>query len=425
MDQCCYSQSHHSYCTSWIQLFCSSYSEVLQEFDVHNEALATWVLSVYVLGFAIGPFIFAPSSELYGRMPVYHGCNLLYICFSVGAALAPNMAALIVFRLFQGTFGSAALTNGGGTISDIMPAEKRGSAMSIWAIGPLLGLYGPSVIDLELTRWQVQSSHQFAVVSCQRQLVGDGLCGFLQWHWSDCNLGSRFHARDLCSSTSREEDSKTAKRDRKYEPHVKARQWTRTEREIQRAIYRPSKLLFLSPICTFIAIYFAITYGVLYLLFSTFTFVFEDTYHFSQSIVGLTFIGIGAGSFTGLFILGMISDPLMKRLAAKHSNGELKPEYRLPPMIITSPLLPIGMFIYGWTAQYGVHWIVPLIGTFLVGISLISVFMCVSTYVVDAYTKYAASAMAANTFLRSIFGAVFHSLRFRCTTLLVLVGETV
>ena len=130
--------------------FAPAIPEVLQEFDVHNEALATWVLSVYVLGFALGPFIFAPSSELYGRMPVYHGCNFLYICFSVGAALAPNMAALIVFRLFQGTFGSAALTNGGGTISDIMPAEKRGSAMSIWAIGPLLGLYNSLGIDLEL-----------------------------------------------------------------------------------------------------------------------------------------------------------------------------------------------------------------------------------------------------------------------------------
>lgn len=175
----------------------------------------------------------------------------------------------------------------------------------------------------------------------------------------------------------------------------------------QRAIVRPAKLLFLSPICTFMSIYLAITYGVLYLLFSSFTFVFEETYGFSQSIVGLTFLGIGIGTMLGLFILGAVSDPLIKRLAAKHSNGELKPEYRLPPMMYSAPLLPAGLFLYGWTAQYHTHWIAPLIGTFIVGFPLIAVFMCITTYTVDAYTRYAASAMAANTVLRSIFGAVF------------------
>jgi hypothetical protein len=30
--------------------------------------------------------------------------------------------------------------------------------------------------------------------------------------------------------------------------------------------------------------------------------------------------------------------------------------------------LPVGLVIYGWTAQYHVHWIVPIIGTFFIGV---------------------------------------------------------
>ena len=71
------------------------------------------------------------------------------------------------------------------------------------------------------------------------------------------------------------------------------------------------------------------------------------------------------------------------------------------------PFIPIGLFIYGWTAQYEVHWFVPIIGTTFVGVGLIACFMCINTYLVDSFTLYAASAMAANTILRSIFGGCF------------------
>lgn len=131
----------------------------------------------------------------------------------------------------------------------------------------------------------------------------------------------------------------------------------------------------------------------------------------------------------GLVVLGGTSDRIVKRLAAKN-NGNLQPEFRLPPLMYAGPLIPIGLFIYGWTAQYEIHWAVPLFGTLLVGVgsvspqdkrltssharangslpnSLIAAFMCINTYLVDAFTIYAASAIAANTVLRSIFGSVF------------------
>ncbi len=175
----------------------------------------------------------------------------------------------------------------------------------------------------------------------------------------------------------------------------------------KRSLLRPMKLMFLSLICALMSLYLAIVYGIMYLLFTTFTFVFEENYGFSQSIVGLVYIGLGIGMLTGLAVLGSTSDRIMKALAAKHSEGKLKPEYRLPLLIYAGPFIPVGLFIYGWTAQYHVQWAVPLFGTMLVGVGLLAAFMCLNTYLVDAFERYAASAMAANTILRSVFGALF------------------
>jgi MFS family permease len=181
-----------------------------------------------------------------------------------------------------------------------------------------------------------------------------------------------------------------------------------TPREVfLRAIVRPMKLMFLSPICALMSLYMAVVYGILYLLFTTFTFVFEDNYGFSEATVGLVYIGMGIGMLVGLALLGFSSDRLMKHLANKHNNGVLKPEYRLPPLMFGAPFIPAGLFLYGWTAQYDVHWAVPILGTLFVGIGLIAAFMAINTYLVDTFTLYAASAMAANTVLRSILGACF------------------
>jgi hypothetical protein len=98
-----------------------------------------------------------------------------------------------------------------------------------------------------------------------------------------------------------------------------------TRTRVARAIVRPLKMLLFSPMILLMALYYAVVYGILYLLYTTFTFVFEQEYHFSPSNVGLTYIASGIGMFIGLFIIGGSSDRLLKKLAAKH-GGELKPE---------------------------------------------------------------------------------------------------
>lgn len=143
-----------------------------------------------------------------------------------------------------------------------------------------------------------------------------------------------------------------------------------------RSIVRPSKMLLFSPIVFILSFYMAVVYGYLYLLFTTMTGVFENTYHFSQGSVGLAYIGIGVGMFGGLFITGATSDVILKHLKTKN-GGVAKPEFRLPPMMPAAFMIPVGLFIYGWTAKFGVHWIVPIIGTSFVGLGLITTFVSI------------------------------------------------
>ena len=110
-------------------------------------------------------------------------------------------------------------------------------------------------------------------------------------------------------------------------------------------------MLILSPIVLALSVQMAIVYGYLYLLFTTLTNVFEDNYHFSQGTVGLTYLGVGIGSLVGVFAFGIASDRLMKK---KSALGEMKPEYRLPPMIPGSFAIPAGCECFADDARYGI-----------------------------------------------------------------------
>lgn len=112
---------------------------ILRDFHSSSATLGSFVVSIYILGYALGPLIVAPVSEIYGRLPVYHACNAMFVAWTLACAFAPNLGALLVFRFFQGAVGVCALTIGSGTISDLIPNETRGKFMSVYSIGPLLG----------------------------------------------------------------------------------------------------------------------------------------------------------------------------------------------------------------------------------------------------------------------------------------------
>lgn len=118
--------------------------EIMAEFNNSSTEASTFVVSIFVLGFAFGPLLMAPLSEIYGRTPVYHICNSLFVLFMVGCALSQNVGMLMAFRFLSGFVGVAVVTCGSGSIADMVPAEQRGGAMAVWSIGPMLGpVVGP------------------------------------------------------------------------------------------------------------------------------------------------------------------------------------------------------------------------------------------------------------------------------------------
>ncbi|PNY23174.1 transporter [Tolypocladium capitatum] len=171
------------------------------------------------------------------------------------------------------------------------------------------------------------------------------------------------------------------------------------------AIIRPSKMLIFSPIVFLLSLYMFIVYGYLYLIFTAMPGLFEHNYGFTTSQVGLSYLGIGTGSALGLLVAGAASDRIVESLRKKH-GGVFKPEFRLPLMVIAGTLVPVGLFWFGWTAKTHQHWILPIVGTSLLGFGMTLAFMAISTYLVDAFEVFAASAVAASTVLRSLGGAV-------------------
>ena len=111
------------------------------------------------------------------------------------------------------------------------------------------------------------------------------------------------------------------------------------------------------------------------------------------------------GNISGLVFYGLVSDRYLKHKAAR--SGIAKPEFRLPPMLVGAITLPAGFFIYGWTANYHIHWIVPLIGTALIGCSVVLTIVPTENYLVDVYNVYSTPAVAAGVILRAILGALF------------------
>ena len=180
-----------------------------------------------------------------------------------------------------------------------------------------------------------------------------------------------------------------------------------TPRELfKQSIIRPLKMLICCPIVTIMCTYVAILYGILYLLFATYSFVFSQVYGFSTSASGLVFIPGGIGTLLGLFYVANFSDRTLKNRAA--AGKPITPEDRLPP-IITVPgslALPIGLFVYGWSVEAHAHWIIPQLGTAVTGFGSICIFIGIQTYLVDAFVEYAASVTGANAVLRGMAGAL-------------------
>ncbi|KAL6917362.1 hypothetical protein FSHL1_008792 [Fusarium sambucinum] len=373
-------------------MFAPGVPDIMREFETSNRNVATFVVSVYVLGFAFGPLLAAPLSEIYGRAIIFNISNVLFLIMTVATALSQNMPMLIVFRFLMGFFGSTPITNGSGTISDIFPVQERGKAMAVWAMGPLLGpcigpLAGGYMIEAIGWRWV------FWLIA-----ILTGFMGTL------CYFGApETYATILLRKKVNKLKKETGNQDL-YS--VLDTVGVTAKQRFRSAIIRPMKLLTTHLPVFILSLYVAMVYGVLYLMFSTFSFVFAMQYGFGTGTIGLAYLPTGIGMLLGTMIFGGLTDVVVKKKIAQ--NGKTVPEDRLQIwMTMPSGLLIVAsLFWYGWSTEQHTHWIVPMIGVALFCFGLMGIMMCLQTYLVDAYISYAASVVAAQTVLRSLAGAL-------------------
>lgn len=120
-------------------MFAPGADELAAEFGITNTVVIALTVTISVLGFSLGPLVFAPLSEVYGRLPIYHVCSCIFVGFTIGLARSTNVAMFLVFRFICGCAASAFMTCGGGTIADLVEPEERGAATAVFTAGPLLG----------------------------------------------------------------------------------------------------------------------------------------------------------------------------------------------------------------------------------------------------------------------------------------------
>jgi multidrug resistance protein len=363
------------------------------DFSNTSIILGSLPVSIYLLGYAAGPLVLAGLSEIYGRHIILVFSNIFFCVWQIGCALAPSLDGLIVFRLLAGIGGSACLVLGGGIIADLFPVERRGFALSIWTLGPLVGpslgpLAGAFIAQSIGWRWA------FWIVLIPAAIATGVMAVFSEETNHRVLIGRKI--KKLEKEMNRT-DLKSCY-DLPNAPPVDRRTI------MKNGLLRPLKMLALAPVLFTLSMYVAFAYGVLYLLFNTIPMVFQEGYGFTIGETGLVYIPLGLGYCIGLFIFSYTSDATIVRLT-KANNDVYEPEMRLLHCIYFALLLPITFFWYGWATDKQVHWIVPIIGLVPFGIGIVGIWQPIQAYIIDAYGHYAASGLAAFTVLRSLVAA--------------------
>ena len=349
-------------------------------------------LSAFLLAFAVGPLFLGPLSEIFGRRIILQLSNLFYFIFNLACGFSQNLPEIIAFRFLSGLGGSAPLGIGGGVLGDIWLPQERGRAMALYSLMPLLGpaigpIAGGFIAQYTTWRWVFWST---SIAAMLVQALG---MFYLQETYAATLLDRK--KKELIKITGNKElHTEFDTPNRKFSAHIGT------------AFKRPFKLLLTQPIVQILSLYIGFVYGVLYLVLATFPLLWTQIYEEKIAIAGLNYISLGLGFFLGTQIAAKTADRIYKHLKAK--NGDVgRSEFRVPLMFPGAVMVPIGLLIYGWSAQYKVFWLVPNIGTAIFAAGNQLVFQNCQTYIVDAYTRYAASAIAATTLFRSLGGFAF------------------
>ncbi|KAF3057434.1 hypothetical protein GL218_06174 [Daldinia childiae] len=356
-----------------------------------DEEEAQIFLSIFVLAFAFGPMVLSPLAEVFGRRPVWMLSSCFYILWNTVAGFSQTSGLLIASRILSGIGASAEFAISNPVLADTWIPAERGTSFAISTFIPLLGpALGPIIggavsqsIGWRWTFWILSIYDGFLVI----------VAFFVFSETYEVILLNR-RAAKLRKSTGNP-----------YYTATQAASETLRSR-LSVSLTRPLRLLITQPILQVVAIFLAYNFGMLYLVLSTFATLWIERYGQSETQSGLNYIALVIGYTIAAQAGGRVMDRMWAYLKSKAGNNTA-PEYRVPLMIPGAVLIPLGLLIYGWTAEKHLPWIVPDIGIAILGCGIINNTQSMQAYVMDAYRQYVASASAASQFLRSIAGFAF------------------
>ncbi|KAI3610705.1 mfs multidrug [Moniliophthora roreri] len=331
---------------------------------VSGSILENMSLSIFVLAYALGPLIWGPLSELFGRLIILQISNIWFLIFNTLCGFARTPTQIIVFRFLAGFGGAAPQSLGGGVVGDLWSPEERGMAMAFSSLGWTL--------NWTTTRWVDRPEKPLAM----------GILIFLR----------ETYAPELLKRKARLLRKESGKPNIRSCFEVPDRHWTTV---MGCGITKPLVFLGTEPIVQVFALYMAVLYGVLYLSLTTFVKVYTDQYGENSGVAGMHYLAIALGSTVGGQVGARVLNKIYRVMKAKNS-GVGTPEMRLPLLMVSATTLPIGLLIYGWTSNARAFWLVPG-----------GNWTCVQTYLVDNYALHAASAIAGVSSFRAFAGFGF------------------
>ncbi|SMQ49441.1 unnamed protein product [Zymoseptoria tritici ST99CH_3D7] len=373
-------------------VFSSATMVTAMQFGVSEEVMILG-LALFVLGFAFGPIVWGPISELYGRrIPLFTG-YFIFAIFQIPVAVATNLQTIFVCRFFGGFFASAPLAVVGGALADFFDPVNRGVALTIFGsatfIGPTLGPIMGGFITMSHLGWRWTQWITMIMAALF------GTIGFI--------IIPETYAPVLLQRRAKKLRYKT----RNWAIHAPADEKQIDLKQIgEQYMLRPFKMLALEPILVLVTLYMSLIYGIIYLFFEAFPITFQQQRGYNLGVGSLPFLAVLIGVLCGCGIIATMTKTRFAR-KLKENNGTVVPEERLLPMIIGGALLPIGLFWFAWCSSPNITPWPQIIAAAPIGAGVMMVFLQGLNYIIDVYKWNANSAIAANTFFRSWVGAGF------------------
>lgn len=371
-------------------MFSSGTQQIVEIYHV-IPVVAILGLTLYVLGFAASPVVYAPLSELYGRRGILIIASFGFTLFQFAVATAKDLQTIMICRFFGGFIGAAPLAVVPACFADVFDTNVRGKAIALFSLGVFVGpilspVMGSYIAQRTTWRWLEY------VVGCFAGGLLVALVFFLEETHHPIILVNK--AKEMRKASGN------------WGIRAAHESVELSLKEVaQKTVTRPIIMLFTEPILLVITIYNSFVYGILYLLLEAYPIVFVEGYGFITN-GELPYLALIIGMFVCAAYIWYLDNDYLRRFKKK---GGLVPEARLIAMVGAGVIFPIGILWFCWTGNYPhkIHWMCPTVAGSFIGFGLMGIFLPCLNYIIESYLPMAASAVAANTFMRSAFGASF------------------